>query len=390
MDDVLTGLTPLGPDSSSMPPDDRFGLSSGDNPFVEQEEKRRSRFFPASDLSGRPVPPRLWLVQDLVPMGTVTLLGGDGGTGKSLLALQLAVSVAGGAQWLRRNIAHGGAMFISAEDDKDELHRRLVDVAAAAGLPLSDLDRLTLRSLADEDALLAQMDRGAGTLAPSPLYRDIDARIADERPALVVLDTLADMFPGNENDRAQARQFIAMLRRIAVRRECAVVLLAHPSLTGLNSGSGMSGSTAWSNSVRSRLYFERVSQDGFEANPDARVLRSMKSNHARIGVEINMAWKDGAFVVEGEETGLDRMAASSKAQRVFLKLLRTLQEQGRKVNSSSGPNYAPSVFSSHPDAEGVSRTALRGAMEILLSAGKIRIVEDGPASKRRTFLEASE
>ena len=42
------------------------------------------------------MPPREWLVDALVPMKTVTLFSGDGGTGKSLLALQLAVAVAAG------------------------------------------------------------------------------------------------------------------------------------------------------------------------------------------------------------------------------------------------------------------------------------------------------
>ncbi|RWR29470.1 ATPase [Sinirhodobacter populi] len=370
-----------------MPPDERFGPPPEDNPFVERDAARRSRFFSAADLDGKPVPPRLWLVQDLVPVSTVTLLGGDGGTGKSLLALQLAVAVASDAKWVGRSVAHGGALFISAEDDTAELHRRLSDVVRASGVALPDLDRLTLRSLAGEDALFATLDRGAGVLAPSALYAEVEARIDADRPALVVLDTLADLFPGNENDRAQARQFIGMLRGLAIRHECAVMLLAHPSLTGLNSGSGTSGSTGWNNSVRSRLYLERVVQDGYEANPDARILSSKKANHARVGVEINMAWRDGAFVVEGGETSLDRMAASSKAQRVFLKLLRLFREQGRKVNTAGGQTYAPTVFASHPDAEGVSRVAFRGAMESLLAGGKIRVAEEGPASKRRTFLE---
>jgi hypothetical protein len=76
---------------------------------------------------------------------------------------------------------------------------------------------------------------------------------------------------GNENDRAQARQFIGMLRGLAIRHECAVLLLSHPSVAGIASGGGSSGSTAWNNSVRSRLYLSRVvGNDGFEANPDAR------------------------------------------------------------------------------------------------------------------------
>jgi RecA-family ATPase len=369
-----------------MPPDDRFGPSH--NPFLEATVPRASRFFPASDLSGRPVPPRQWLVRDLVPLRTVTLLGGDGGTGKSLLALQLAHAVAVGGTWLGRSVTSGGALFISAEDDEAELHRRMADVVRASNGILDDLDRLTLRSLAGEDALLAVLDRSGRVLSPSPLFHEIDRRIAAETPSLVVLDTLADLFPGNENDRAQARQFVGLLRGLAIRHDCAMLLLAHPSLSGLNSGTGTSGSTGWNNSVRSRLYLERVIQDGYEADPDARLLSTKKANYGRTGGEISVTWRDGVFVADAPETGLDRMATTAKAERVFLKLLDLLAAQGRRVNAGGGQTYAPTVFLSHPEAEGVNKRGFRSAMESLLAAGKIRLAEDGPPSKRRQFLEA--
>lgn len=69
---------------------------------LEDTATRASQFFSAASLEGKLVPPRHWLVRDLVPSGTVTLLGGDGGTGKSLLALQLACAVATGGKWLDR------------------------------------------------------------------------------------------------------------------------------------------------------------------------------------------------------------------------------------------------------------------------------------------------
>lgn len=376
------------PPADDMPPDDRFGPPH--NPFLEDAVPRASRFFPASEWSGKPVPPREWLVRDLVPLRTVTLLGGDGGTGKSLLALQLAYAVATGGTWLGRGVADGGALFISAEDDEAELHRRLADVVQASGGSFDDLDRLTLRSFAGEDALLAMLDRSGGVLLASALFHEIEKRIAEESPALVVLDTLADLFPGNENDRAQARQFVGLLRGLAIKHECALLLLSHPSLSGLNSGSGTSGSTAWNNSVRSRLYLERVIQDGYEANPDARLLSTKKANYGRNGGEISVTWQGGVFVADAPETGLDRMAAGAKAERVFLKLLGLLAAQGRRVNTGGGQTYAPTVFSNHPEAEGVNKRGFRSAMETLLAAGKIRLAEDGPPSKRRQFLEAVE
>lgn len=360
------------------------------NSYLEDPSPRTSQFFTASSLDGAPIPRREWLVPDLVPAGTVTLLGGDGGTGKSLLALQLAHAVATDIRWLGRQPATGPALFISAEDDRDELHRRLVDIVRASGGQLLDLDRLTIRSLAGEDALLAMLDRQTGALSPTSLYAEIEARIADEKPVLVVLDTLADLFPGNENDRAQARHFVGILRGWAIRQGCAVVLLAHPSLSGLNSGNGTSGSTAWNNSVRSRLYLERVVQDGHEADPDARVLSTKKANYGRTGGGISMTWKDGFFATHEPEGGLDRMVSSAKAERVFMELLRTFTEQGRWVNSGGGQTYAPSVFADHPNAEGISKRRFRGTMESLLARGMIRVEEHGPPSKRRHFLRVAE
>ena len=60
-------------------------------------------------------------------------------------------------------------------------------------------------------------------------------------------------FPGNEIDRRQTRQFVTLLRRLAIDANAAVVLISHPSLTGIASGSGLSGNTAWHNSTRARL-----------------------------------------------------------------------------------------------------------------------------------------
>lgn len=374
-------------------PDDRFPPKEAyQDTFQDRSSNRKpaptrtSRFFPASDLDGLPVPHRNWLVGDLVPSETVTLLGGDGGTGKSLLALQLATAVAhGGFAWLGRHVDSGNVVFVSAEDDRDELHRRAADVARVEGVQLADLNKLKLRSLAGEDALLSASERD-GSLKATDLFDALDVYIGTVAPSLLVLDTLADLFPGNENDRAQARQFIGLLRGLAIRHQCAVLLLSHPSLSGMGSGTGTSGSTAWNNSVRSRLYLERVIQDGYEPNPDARLLSTKKANYGRTGEQINITWKDGVFVANAIETGLDRATVSVKAERVFVKLLRQTLDQGRRVNHAGGQTYAPKVFASMPDAEGVTKRTFGQAMERLLAARKIIIASDVPPSKRRQFL----
>lgn len=356
--------------------------------IIIPKPKRQSRFFPASEFGDADPPTREWVVDGLVPRGTVTSLYGDGGTGKSLLALQLAVDVAIGGAWLGKDTCAGHSLFISAEDDQDELHRRVKDVATSCFIDVSDLDRLHLRSLAGEDALLATLSAGGG-IDPSDLFGEIEAYAAEASPDLIVLDTLADLFPGNENDRGQARQFIGLLRGLAIRYSVAVLLLAHPSLSGMNSGTGTAGNTAWNNSVRSRLYMQRVMMsDGgqpFEPDPDVRTLSNKKANYGRVGENIQLRWVNGVFQPEFQAANADR---NKVADDTFLRLLAEFKAEGRFVKASPAAGYAPKVFADSGRASGLSKAELKAAMERLFTRKVLVEAKDGvgPASKQKTIL----
>ena len=348
-------------------------------PPREAPPGRASTFYSAATLKGKPVPERQWLVPGMVPQKTVTLFSGDGGTGKSLLALQMAVAAVTGGRWIGKEVKEGAALLISAEDDDDELHRRLYDILRAEGRTYDDVAGLTLRSLAGEDALLAL--EGQIALTETTLFRELEERAKDDAPELIVIDTLADVYPANENDRAKVRQFVGILRGLALRQRCAVVLLGHPSLNGLNSGSGTSGSTAWHNSVRSRLYLHRVVNDqGHEDDTRKRVLSVKKQNYGETGAEIPITWQEGVFVADQAATGLDKTAIDAKADRVFLRLLDDFTKQGRFVKSAHAQGYAPKVFAASGGAEGLSKQVLHAAMERLFAKGEIVEILGGHAS----------
>jgi RecA-family ATPase len=339
----------------------------------------------AASFAGQTAPYRRWLVPDIIPDRAVTMLSGDGDTGKSLVALQLGAAVAAGKDWIGTVPEFGPALYVAAEDDIDEVHRRLVDIAAGQGFDLAALGDLHILTLAGKDAVLAAPSKRAGLIGETPLWDALARLVARLRPRLLILDNLADIYAANENSRPEARQFIGMLRSLAIDFDLTVLLLAHPSLTGLNSGSGTSGSTAWSNSVRSRLYLERrKDSDGQEPDPDLRVLRLKKANYARAGTEIGLRWQAGRFTLDGPAGGFDKLAADAKADSIFLDLVAQFEREGREVSPSPSASFAPAVFASHPSAQGLTKKALHTAMDRLLAASRIKVDSYGPPSRRRS------
>jgi len=343
------------------------------------------------DFDGKPVPERDFHVPDMVPGKTVTMLGGDGGTGKSLLALQLAVATVVGGSWCHQPVKRGACIYVAAEDDLDELHRRLVAIANGFGVGLDRLGDLHIVPLAGADALLAVPDPKAGALRPTDLALRIEAKIAEVAPVLAIGDTLSDLFGGQENERAAARQFVGLLRGWAIRFDLAFLLLAHPSLTGISSGSGLSGSTAWNNSVRSRLYLDRVKDDdGFEADPDVRVLRVLKSNYGRIGAEVRLRWQDGIFEAldAPRVSAFGAIAANSHVENRLLELLAAFAGEGRRVSPHPTSNtYAPTVFAKDHRADGITRAGFEAALSRLFADGRVAVERSpGPPSKQFDML----
>ena len=210
-------------------------------------------------------------------------LYGGGATGKSLLALLLGHAMAAGTAWLGLKTAEpGSSLYVSCEDDEDELHRRHADIRKGLGGMIGNpfaaarfVDRV------GHNNLLATGD-GKGGLMAGPYLAELRAELEHTRPTLVILDTLADVYGGNEIDRVQVNGFLkTCLGGLIVERkqqghDLTVLLLVTRRNRAWRDGTGFSGSTAWENGVRSRLYLSRPENAG----PDDRILTRAKANYA--------------------------------------------------------------------------------------------------------------
>ena len=246
------------------------------------------------DVWASPPPHRKWLVQDHLSEGRIALLVGEGGIGKTKLALQLCYSIAeeqpeaGTRSWFEGGPEINGfaspAVYLSWEDDHDELQRRLLD-ALPEGVGSEELERRLggrFQAIdAGDNGPIWQLDQvntfGTITefgLAVREFCESVKARI-------LVIDALDSAFAASEIDRPSVRGFLAHWDTWGRGAGCVPLLLAHPN----KGGDAYSGSTAWRNGVRTMI---TLTSDV----PDRAVFAVDKINYAAKPSSINlMNWK---------------------------------------------------------------------------------------------------
>lgn len=264
----------------------------------------------AADLDGLDVPEVPFTVEGVVPAQAVTILYGPGKVGKSLLTLQLALAVATGGEWLgHRVLRPGKAIYLGAEDSPASMHKRLSLILDAHGLTFADVPDLGFKSLLGEDTVLARPGpRGGGEVDFTATYRRVVATVERERPALMVLDTLNRLTTIDINSAVAAAQFVQRLGELAYTADCAIYLLAHPSLTAMRSGEMSGGSPALFNTARAKHVLRRpASRAEGEGVPGARVFWAEHVNDAPESAPQTVRQVGGAFrLIEGAALAAER------------------------------------------------------------------------------------
>lgn len=338
-----------------------------DNPLAKIEPLRTMNLAALADVEPSPV---RFIVQGLLPAAETTLLTAPGGGNKTTLCLMIAVAMAARLDSvLGMAIEPGPSVYIGMEDSEDRLHWLLHHICGGLGVSMLDLvGRLHVVSMRQVlHTGLASFDH-AGELEPSELYHQAQRLVQTSGAKLLVLDNLAHLFLGNENDRGQATRFMSTCNKLASDADVAILLPAHTP----KNGADFSGSTAWQNATRSHASIEK--EEG--GDPDIKVLKVSKGNYVRPGEVAQFRWFNH-YLVRPEDLPPDvaeKLAATSRAtsaNEAFLRCLKAASDQGRAVSHSRGPNYAPRILAKMPEAKGFDQESLEAAMERLLHLGVI-------------------
>ncbi len=288
-------------------------------------------------------------IEKLVPMGEVTLLAGHGAAGKSYIALLMLIHVALGRPFGPLATTRERVLFFSAEDDKKELQRRVAKICRALQIDKTDLaDWLFLVDVSDLDPTLFRVTP-RGEPGWLPMLDSLANFVTENRIGVTVIDNASDTFDGNEIVRNQVSTFIRSLRTRLARPDKSVILLAHTQKAAIqyskSTKEDYSGSTAWHNSVRSRLSLE-VDNNGI------RILSHLKANKGPLAEPLQLEWYDGAPMLCGPYPGFGAELAGSllrQAQRqeddarkdTLVGIIKDFDQRGDRVPvAATGPYSA--------------------------------------------------
>lgn len=221
-------------------------------------------------LTAGPPPERKWLIRGAVPLAVPVVIYGPGGVGKSMAILDLCLKVA-----TRHSMgpvadpltflgpvpaeAAGAAVFITLEDDTEELHRRTAALdphvhrngapfLVIPGLDIPAFDPVLIRQEGKLAALTHYAKEGL-----NKLLTDV-SKGAGVPVRVLAFDPAGDFMEGSEDDAAVVKPLMRQLRAIAARNGCTVILIGHTAKTQNEGDSvvarGMRGSGAWTANAR--------------------------------------------------------------------------------------------------------------------------------------------
>jgi len=285
-----------------------------------------------------------YLWEPFIPLGSISLIQGNGGAGKSWLALAIAAAVTNGERLPDSEavLPPSNVIIQNAENDLGAVISHRLDILKA------DCDKIY------------HIDP---TEAPLSLTDDrIEEAIKQTKARLIVLDPLQGHLNRNLNmNRAESmRPAFMRLARIAERNNCAILLVGHLTKSGNNPGYRGLGSVDIVNAVPSMMYVGVTDR----ANGIRAIVHS-KSNYSELGVSQEFSLtKAGGFqwlgacdatiedVTDGKGNGIDNLSKIEIA-KAFI-----------EDHYADQPMTSEALFAL-AEEEGISRATYRRAREEL-------------------------
>jgi hypothetical protein len=179
------------------------------------KQKTPGGTFTAADLQGETIAPIKWIVTDLLSEG-VAIFGGKPKTGKSWLAIGLAIAIASDEPVFERPVVKGGeVLYLALEDNKRRLQSRLNKIMGRKPWP---------------SRLHFEIDWPRGEDSVKKLAEWMDAH---PETVLVIVDTLAKVKnPGGNDGYSEDYAIVSAYAKLTQDRQFSILIVTHQRKLG--------------------------------------------------------------------------------------------------------------------------------------------------------------
>jgi hypothetical protein len=335
-----------------------------DDLIVSTPKRELPKALSLEELLAGDFPRTSYSVADLVMQGVVNMLYGDGGTGKTTIAIQMGVAIASGRMIFERATIKAPVLLVLAEDPNGETKPRVE--GALKDLKIENREGIDMEiwCLPGEEISVARINEEGKTVL-LPFYYLLEKKLAAKPGLFVVLDSLVDIAQmGDANRLAPNAFFKKVLGGLAVKYKATILVLGHPSKASMADGSYYSGSTAYRNAVRNMLVLKFIKGTSF------RSLERLKNNYANPKERITVAWADDIFVTPHNAVIAD---SEQGRYRAVLNCIRDMIANGdnvAKTNQASG--QTPKDVANSVNALGVVTVTWQEVKDFMKQAERIR------------------
>ena len=307
------------------------------------------------DVISDPSPPPEFVWDGYLPRGVVSMLAAHGSSGKSIIGLMLCVATALGKPLFGVATVQCNALFVSLEDSGAIVRHRLAGICRAWFIDPTDLEgKLNIVDGTEHPELFTADTRKGGDITRT--YFELKRMVHGLGAGLAVIDNASDAFGGDEIQRRQVRAFIRSLKEIVQPVNAALLLMAHVDKNTSRSGKpengeGYSGSTAWHNSVRSRLFMT--------AHADYLTIDHQKLNLGLKREKLTLVWRKGEMMPRLDDGApgadldplLSKLAGRADDERCvkLLKMIHEFASRGQYCGTSTrAQDHAFQILKSDP------------------------------------------
>ena len=337
-------------------------------------------------------PPRRWLLQDCLPFQKVGAIVAPGGTGKSQFLLQLAVSVAAGIPFMDHwNVPEsGGVLMLAAEDDTDEIHRRLHNICVQLiathrddySLSMRIKENLYIRSMVAQDNLMTCVTIGDKEVRMTSYVPRL-VRTAAEIPnlKLVIVDPASRFRGGDENFAQDTTRFIEALEQVREKTGATVLVAHHTNKWSGNaeeqSQGAARGSSAFSDGVRWQMNLKSLNAKAARDRGIPDELRKsyveaeiVKNNYGPPTGSLLLKRGDGGFLgkITMEPSG------SSHKDAALLAAIKARLKTEAKAGALLSPTRFVELIGGQHRALKVGKVTLRKKLKEFVASGELKVV----------------